>query len=226
MVIITDVAQMPEHNGRLLILSDDEALADRVAAAVSRFGWNCEVSSALPGLLGRLQGTAPAAVLVDAAAPHADEAGSAIRSLPAPFNGTPILTLGGEAAVAAGAGGHLGGPFDDAALLDLLRRWAGPLDAGALRAVPWTARYRLIRLLGLDAADAMLLRLRDTLAEAIAAPAGEPVSAHRLAGVAGLCGFAELGQTWSRAERREDGALAAAIEASRATIGEIERALG
>ncbi len=75
----------------------------------------------------------------------------------------------------------------------------------------------------------MLRRLRGSLADAVGATdcgdAGESISAHRLAGLAGICGFAELSRAWSRVDRQEDGAIGGAIAASHDAMGEIDRAL-
>lgn len=166
----------------------------------------------------------PAAVLIDASTPRSGDVIAAIRALAPPLNGTPILGLGVEHA--GGAGGVLTPPLEVEVFVRLLRRWAGPLENDALRQVPWSPRYRLIRLLGLEAADAMLLRLREALAQAVTDHAGDqPLSAHRLAGVAGLCGYSELAQAWSRAERGEARALDEAIAASLTAIAGIEHAL-
>ena len=166
----------------------------------------------------------PAAVLIDRSARRSREVIAEIRALAPPLNGTPILALGLEHA--GGAGGLLTPPLEEEAFLQLLRHWAGPLENNALRQAPWSPRYRLIRLLGLEAADAMLLRLRSALAQAVADHAGHrPLSAHRLAGVAGLCGFSELARAWSRADRGEDGALDHAIAASLTAITGIDLAL-
>ena len=188
-------------------------------------GWRCNLHDDPRPMLVEVSRTQPAAVLIDGYAPGAGEVVAALRALAPPDNGTPILTLGLEHA--GGAGGALTPPLQEEAFLKLLRQWAGPLESKALRQVPWNPRYRLIRLLGLEATDAMLLRLREALAQAVADHADDlPLPAHRLAGIAGLCGFSELARAWSRADRGEDGALDDAVAASLDVIAEIELALG
>lgn len=202
---------MTEHTSLFLILSEDGVLAAHVNDLLDRFGWTCRREHGLDRMAER-----PAAVLIDGRDARAAETIAEIRALDAPLNGTPILTLGVEPP--GGPGGALAFPLGDEDLLQRLRHCAGPLGDHALRAEPWNPRYRLIRLLGLDGADAMLGRLREALAE--------ESSAHRLAGIAGMCGFGDLSQAWSRVDRGEDGALGPARTASREAATEIDRLLG
>lgn len=198
----------------LLIFTDDPSLVHQAEAVLAPLGWQCRGEPLLPALLDCLSGALPAAVLIDGDTPQASEAAAAIRELAPPLNGTPILT--------AGEGG-LEKPLVASVLLDRVRHRAGPLEDHGLRAAPLSPRYRLIRLLGLDAADGMLRRLRDALAEAVDEDAPP---AHRLAGIAGMCGFADLAEAWSRVDRGEEAALPVATAASRQAIAEIDDALG
>lgn len=202
---------MSDDTSLFLILSEDGVLAAHVNDLLDRFGWTCRREPGLDRMAER-----PAAVLVDGRDARAAETIAQIRGLEPPLNGTPILTLAMEPA--GGPGGGLAFPLDDEDLLRRLRGCAGPLDDHALRAEPWSARYRLIRLLGLDGADAMLRGLRAAL--------GEEASAHRLAGIAGMCGFDDLSRAWSRVDRGEEGALEPARAASREAAAEIDRLLG
>jgi hypothetical protein len=209
---------MPIASSLLQVVSADAVLVTTLRAILAPFGWNLAYEC------GRNE--MPGAVLLDARDPQAAEAVGAIRKLPPPRNGVPILAFGNPELATIGAGGHLDAPLEEAAFLALLRHWAGPLDDHALRGEPWSPRYRLIRLMGLESADAMLARLAAALGDAVAgAGDGGTVSAHRLAGIAGLCGFAELGGLWSRVDRGEDAALPAALAASRSAAAEIARAL-
>ncbi|MCW1427478.1 Hpt domain-containing protein [Novosphingobium sp. JCM 18896] len=191
------------------------------------FGWSCQQAADAAGARVALA-EAPAIVLVDQCIDGAAALMAEVRQMPAPVNGTPILTVGGEARGAVGSGGQLGLPVDREALLALLRQWAGPLEDHAARAEPWHFRYRLLRLLGLDNTDVMLARLRANLREAVdqAEAEGTATSAHRLAGLAGICGFAEVSQAWSRVDQNEVGALAGALDVSRRAIADLDAVLG
>jgi hypothetical protein len=213
---------MTLKKSQLLTFSDDESLSSLVRTILAPFGWSCPREEALGPVLDRLARSSTAAILIDGRTAHAPETVEAIRGLSPPLNGTPILIIG--RAQTSGAGGVLPYPLEEGRFLDLLSHWTGPLDNHGLREEPWNARYRMIRLLGLEAADGMLERLRDTLAEALTSDT-ENLSAHRLAGIAGMYGFNELGEAWSRVDRGEDSALAAAIIASRETVAEIDRLL-
>ena len=214
---------MPPFGSLLLIAGGDEALRTRAESMLGT-GWTVVRQSDPAAISAFALGSQPAAILVDANVSFALGTVAAIRLLPPPANGTPILTLGGTSPL-SGAGGHIATLFSEAEFLALLRQWAGPLDDHALRAEPWNFRYRLIRLIGLENGDAMLRRLRDALMQVVDGAAGEPNSPHRLAGIAGLCGFPELGRLWTAVDRGEDDALPPAIEGSRRCIAQIAREL-
>lgn len=209
---------------RMLIVSNDEAFRRRAEAMMKAQGWTTNAAQDLPVAVRLTACLQPAALVIDAENAPASEISETIRGLAAPANGTPIFTVGGARPLAPGAGGHLNAGWSDDELLALLRRWAGPLDNHGLRAEPWTFRYRLIRLIGLEAADGMLHRLKESLERAVEDTEDANVSPHRLAGIAGMCGFAELSQSWSAVDRGE-GNLLTAINRSREAIAQIERAL-
>lgn len=211
----------------LLIVTEDAALAAAVCGFVEPLGWSCRPVRDSANA-SRALAESPAAVLVDQRFPDAPGLMAGIREKPAPINGTPILTVGGADRGAVGSGGQLDLPLDRGAFLALLRQWVGPVEDHASRGESWHFRYKLLRLLGLDNADAMLRRLRSNLGEAVerALTDGSAIAAHRLAGLAGICGFADVSQAWSRADRHEEGALAAAIAVSQRAMADIDAALG
>jgi hypothetical protein len=195
----------------ILVMSRDPAFAAEPGRWLAPFGWHCKASA-----FDEAAAESPAAVLIDTRDVAADDAVAMVRGWPSPASSTPLLT--------AGPDGDLALPLDEPAFLERLRQVAGPLADHEFRREPWNFRYRLVRLLGLDAADAMLLRLRSALEEAVADPAAAP--AHRLAGIAGLCGLPELAAAWSRVDRQEEDALEPAIAASRRAIDQLGRAPG
>lgn len=170
------------------------ALADRLAAS----GWRIDRLDGDPALAAHVGTALPAALLLG---PDV-EAGAwitAVRALPAPANGTPIILLGG-----------LGGPDDpnprpnsrlaaDAeaeTVLGALRHWAGPLADHDLRRAPFSPVYRLVRLMGLEQARALHARFIDGLATAVAEEENARPRAHGLAGSAGMMGHADLSAAW------------------------------
>lgn len=211
---------MSDASGLLVVLSRNVTVAAQISAILDAFGWRVVAVPELDVALERLKGDVVPALLVDDAAQDAAAAIVAVRSLPAPANGTPVFTLGDAPVQPRGAGGHLTLPLQSPDLIALLRRWAGPLEDHALRVAPAGPRYRLIRLLGFDNADALLRSFGTALGEAIALAEADPraVPAHRLAGLAGMVGFGELSRLWACVDRGEPGALKAAIVASSAAL--------
>lgn len=145
----------------------------------------------------------------------------AMRSLPGLWGSTPALAVGdpatdGPLAVA----GWLAPDADPATILAAIENWTGPLADPAFRDGDDPA-YRLLRLVGMTRATAMLGRLGALLAEGEAAhAAGDGPElrqlAHRIAGAAGMHGFAGLGALWQRIEQGESidpAVLAAATDA-------------
>jgi hypothetical protein len=195
----------------ILVMSRDPAFAAELGRWLAPFGWDCKAST-----FDEPAGDRPLAVVIDTRDVAAGEAVAMVRDWPSPASSTPVIT--------AGPAGDLAFPLDEGAFLARLRQAAGPLVDHEFRREPWNFRYRLVRLLGLDAADAMLLRLRSALEEAVADPAAAP--AHRLAGIAGLCGFPDLAAAWSRVDRHEDGALEPAVAATRRAVDQLGRAPG
>lgn len=214
---------MDEDGNLVLVLSGDVDLPARVGEALAALGWRCQPEAGLPAALRRLERDVPAAMLIDGATIGIAAAVGAVRQLSPPANATPLLVVGGDGCEPVGCGGHLGLPFDTAAFVRLLEQWAGPLDDPAFRAAPYGRRYRLVRLLGLDNADAILARLKSALREAVEEAGRDEhlASAHRLAGLVGMVGFAELSGLWSAVDRGEPGALDRAVAGSRAVLDEL-----
>jgi hypothetical protein len=216
---------MTQASTPLLLVNSDETCFMYVELITTPYRWRCAQTSDPHEIAEFTVELAPAAILLDMRDGRGAAHVAAVRQLPVPFNGTPIITLGGDGALRAGAGGHLDLPLSEPALLALLREWGGPLEDHTLRRAPWNFHYRLIRLLGLTAADATLDRLAQALRQAVeeATETNARIPAHRLAGIAGICGFAELSRLWARVDRGEGEAFASAMETSRSVIAQIER---
>lgn len=166
-------------------------------------GWLVWSFDTCDALLAAVGADLPAAIIDGTGS---KEIGARIRALAPPANGTPVIAIDGDE------------PRDLAGLLARLRHFAGPLEDHALRRRPFSARYRLVRLIGFDEAEAMRARFEDALREALADPQAAP--AHRLAGIAGMVGEGDLSALWSRVDRGEVDALPLALEATRRALGE------
>jgi hypothetical protein len=170
----------------------------------------------------------PAVVLLD---PDGDATAclAALRALPGLWGNAPVLGVGPlRDAGAPPVAGWIELPLDEAAAIAAIEEWTGPLADRAWRD-PDDPGYRLVRLVGMTRATAMLGRLAVQLAEALTrlAEPGDPAVlrglAHRVAGIAGLYGFADLGEAWLKVERGESGAEAVAAEAARVALAVIRR---
>ena len=104
------------------------------------------------------------------------------------------------------------------ALAELARRW-WPVD-------PDDLLVRLERSMGTAEIDGLLSRLREQL-EAASAGDGGAVGAHRIAGIAGMLGFPQLGAAWLAVSHGEPGAeQVAGVETRRALFALSRRASG
>lgn len=198
---------MRDPTSLLLILSADPGLGAQAERILEPFGWRIRSVAKVSHALDALTEEAVAAMLVSAAEHDLPELAAAVRALPAPANGTPIL-------------GDMADPLDEDAFTERLEHWAGPLGDHALRAPPFDARYRLVRLIGWDNASGMLERFRAALEDAIATAARNPdaVPAHRLAGLAGMIGYADLHRLWSNVDAGDPDYLIPAVEASKRAL--------
>lgn len=158
----------------------------------------------------------PAAALVAAALPAAtsEQWSAVVREGPGLWASTPLIAITSAE--------------QPAELRARLEESLGPLAMPSFRD-PESAAYRLVRLVGLDQARRLLASLADTLREAVALAGTGPVPAalaHRLAGLAGLYGYAALGQSWKAVELGESGAPGRALAMTRKVLAELEHPAG
>lgn len=143
-----------------------------------------------------------------------------IRGAATPIAAAPVVLVGGAAgeALPAGVDDRLPATADAEEARALLARWR-PDNPATLA--------RIEAALGTEAVRDLLERLRRQLEPTLAAPAADDrCRAHRLAGIAGLLGFAALGEAWLDVEEgRPDAAVAARRETRRA-LAAIARRLG
>ncbi|WP_156679966.1 hypothetical protein [Sphingomonas profundi] len=180
----------------LFLVSHDPLLCARVASAAGD-AWRVVHSAE--------EGTGAALVLIgDDGCP--------------PISGSaPLIRIGGGAP----ADERLPAGYTDADLADALRRWhPGDVMAGA---------RRLAGLFGQEALAGMVAALRAQLADAVArfdaanGAEGDGGLAHRIAGVAGTLGFAEVGRHWLALSEGDAGAWPDARRTARIAIAAIDR---
>jgi hypothetical protein len=178
---------------------------------------------------GLSQLDAPAAAMLDAGSQGAEWL-QALRALPGLWGNTPVVAVGDQAidgplAVA----GWIAPAAEERAVLAAIEECTGPLADHGLRDGEDPA-YRLLRLIGRTRAAAMLGRLAEQLEDGLGlVSAGDPAEdraalravAHRIAGAAGIYGFAELSGLWLRVERGESVDLPALLGVTQAVIRRI-----
>jgi CheY-like chemotaxis protein len=208
-----------------ILVVDDEAVNRGIATVMlEQAGWHVDTvedgASAIIASRRRIF----ALVLMDIQMPGMDgfEAAKAIRA----DGGTvPILAFTALARSdaegrleSAGMDGYIAKPFTAPELLAAVEPWR-----------PSTKPHnsaRLAALFGEAEINAMLVRFRQQLADALAAPdiLGERRSrAHRVAGIAGTLGFPEVSLTWLAVSEGEDSQWDAARIAARKALAELGR---
>lgn len=187
--------------------------AAQLGPILAAHGLGCSVCVELADLTRHQTVSAPAAAAIVAANRSEAERRSwneALRAGGGLWASTPLIALPDRA--------------PPSVLVARLEQCMGALAQPAFRD-PAAADYRLVRLVGLDQARRLLSNLaaalRETLAQAEAGPV-RPEAAHRLAGLAGLYGFAELGQHWQAIESGESSDSRAALALTREILARLE----
>lgn len=200
-----------------ILYGDDTDVSAAVRRLLEPHGWNVHATSDASHAVARLDDTV-ALVTLDSRTAGASALLVEIRARPQPVASVPTLISGG--ARLSGANALL--PDDVTALAATIERFTGALADHELRRPPGSPFYRLVRLLGMNDAVAMIERFSDTLRAALAATVTTPDQAHRLAGLSGAIGYYDLGFLWRAAEHGGAAAIKIATAASRTTLVEIE----
>lgn len=184
-------------NPVILIADDDDANRVFVANMLTRVGW--DVVEAVDGddAIASAVRVVPDLVVMDIDMPRLDgwAATTVIRTAAPPLSSVPILAytvtpFTTAEIVARGMDGRLPKPCAPDELLAAIERWR-PSGIGA-------SVDRLAAVFGRDQMASLIIRFRDQLTEALAALDGgaADVPAHRIAGVAGTLGFADVSASW------------------------------
>ena len=187
-------------HSRLVCLGGDNALNIQLSGWLERFGW--VISRIGEPDLPPSDPDRPIALFVidEATAPENKLRWVAhIRALEGGPGSTPILLAGGEGALLSkGMSALLPVPLDRDASLAIIANWCGPIADHGFRQLA-NPIYRLVRLAGRQAADGLLDRFADQLANALDYldnPDPSSRIAHHIAGLAGMLGFEELSLIW------------------------------
>jgi len=207
----------------IVLPADDPALCDAIEATLNNWNWQCRIAGD-PQTIAYLAARPAAAVILSPLSVAALQTIVAVRQMPAPANGTPVLQFGADGDSALrGITALLLQPFDATTFLAQLEQWAGPLDDHQLRQWPFSPRYRMIRLMGLDRASAIRARFTESL-DATLGLSDDSITAadaHRLAGLAGMLGYSELAVAWAAIERGARTSLPQARALSDSVVAEL-----
>ena len=189
-------------NDRPSILVVDDEISNRTIAIgiLKAAGWDAHGAEDGESAVAAVQDGDYALVLMDIQMPGLDGFGAtrAIRAAAGRGASAPILAFTSvppgdaiERARTAGMDGHIAKPFTPETLLAAVEPWRpdGRTNPAA----------SLAAIFGHAEIAAMLSRFRDQLAEALAADealTARKARAHKIAGISGTLGFADVSRTW------------------------------
>lgn len=208
----------------VLVVDDEEANRLFVRRCVEATGRLVVEAADGADALDVARREAPSLVIMDIDMPRCDgfEAARRLRESPPPIAGVPILVYSATALSDAeiggrGMDGRIPKPCTPDQLLAAIEPWL--LDGQMAGA------QRLAAIFGKDELDRLLLGLREQLATALDGmnDAGVPGTAHRIAGVAGTLGFADVSASWLALSEGDESARDRARRDARLAIAAIDR---
>ncbi|WBO24530.1 response regulator [Sphingomonas abietis] len=191
-------------------------------AILTAAGWRVDQAEDGAAAIAALHDKKYAVVLMDIQMPEVDgfQASRAIRCGGGPSASVPILAFTAmpretahERAMAAGMDGHVAKPFTPAALVAAVEYWrpgGGPHPSAALAGI-----------FGRTEVASLLSRFRDQLVEALDASDDHTARrsrAHKIAGISGTLGFADVSRNWLAVSEGHDSAWDEARAAARRAI--------
>jgi CheY-like chemotaxis protein len=210
----------------ILVVDDESANRALAAGILGAAGWQVHEAENGDAAIAAAQEHRFDLILMDIQMPGRDgfDAARAIRQGDGPGAAVPILAFTAvppgdaiERARAAGMDGHIAKPFTPEALLAATDPWRP--DGAASPAAS------LVAIFGAAEIARLLDRFRVQLAEALAAddaPAERRARAHKIAGISGTLGFAEVSRLWLAVSEGDESAWDEARIAARRAIRRID----
>lgn len=208
-------------DANLLVVGNDPAGGAFMATFLEGSGWHVARADAGPDTFDMIESDAYDLLLVDCTTPSGFDAARTIRQKSCPL---PILALIATdredmtEITAAEMDGHVTRTTTTDALLATLAPWR--------REPPDPTRLRLAGAFGQAAFGSLVSNFERQLAEALAilnADTRKMGIAHRIAGIAGTLGFAELSQTWLALSEGDHAMVGPARLAARRALVAISR---
>jgi CheY-like chemotaxis protein len=206
----------------ILVVDDETGNRAMAVAILAKAGWRVDQAENGDAAVAAVQDNHYALVLMDIQMPGLDgfDATRAIRSSGGPAAFVPILAFTAiprekalDRVSAAGMDGHVAKPFTPAALVAAVESWR-PGD----KPHPSAA---LVDIFGKAEIATLLGRFREQLVEALAADEDAPARrsrAHKIAGISGTLGFADVSRTWLAISEGQESAGDEARSAARKAI--------
>ena len=212
------------HVPIVLVADDEPANRAFVRYTLAAAGWQVVEAADGKAAIDAARETLPNLIIMDINMPELDgwHATAAIRAAGPPLAGVPILAytslaLTDDMVHASGMDGRLPKPATPQALLKAAERWRpdGQLETAEKLAVTF----------GAEEIEQLVRNFRDQLVDALDDLDGETpeFGAHRIAGVAGTLGFADVSESWLRVSEGDLAAREDARRHARLAISEIDR---
>ncbi len=207
----------------LLFSRSDTGRTEPLAKALQADGWTVACLSSVAACVAQAGSAAPAVILADGSDQETgDDLPDLVRRLEAAACTTPLIAYGLRRPPRSDdrrIDDHVASDTPNE-VVDAIRRWRpGDLLAGA---------RRLEAAFGHEAIGGMIAGFRAQLADAIYRhDRGDDAGlAHRVAGLAGTLGFAEVSREWLALSEGDAGAWEGARRAARMALAAIDRAAG
>lgn len=210
-----------------ILIVDDEVTNRTIATGIlAAAGWDVQDVEDGESAVAAMQNGRYALILMDVQMPGLDGFGAtrAIRAAGGLGASVPILAFTSvppgdaiERARQAGMDGHIAKPFTPETLLAAVEPWRP--DGRSHPAAPLAAIF------GHAEISAMLARFRDQLAEALATDddtASRQARAHKIGGISGTLGFADVSRTWLAVSEGDESAWEDARAAARRAMRTID----
>ena len=222
--IVKGIKFLPDLRNSILIVDDEEANRLVIRRFLEHAGLDVVEAADGDKAIARARASLPALIIMDIDMPRCDgfEAARIIRASDPPLSTAPILVYSALSLTDAdisrrGMDGRIPKPCTSDQLTAAIEPW---LKTGQM-----AGAQRLADLFGVEELTRLISGLRGQLRAAIDDLDATviPATAHRIAGVAGTLGFADVSASWLALSEGDESARDRARRDARLAIGAIDR---